>query len=110
MNTQTQVPNLLSSVKLGDLTLKNRVAMAPMTRARAGEKRIPNALMAKYYGQRANAGLIITEGTTISPQANGWQNSPGIYTLEQTQAWKQVVDAVHKKGGKIVVQLWHTGS
>ena len=109
MNTQTQVPNLLSSAKLGDLILKNRVAMAPMTRARAGAERIPNALMAEYYAQRANAGLIITEGTTISPQANGWQNSPGIYTPEQTQAWKPIVEAVHEKGGKIFLQLWHTG-
>ena len=109
MTNQTQVPNLLSSAKLGDLTLKNRVVMAPMTRARAGAKRIPNALMAEYYGQRANAGLIITEGTTISPQANGWVNSPGVYTPEQTQAWKQVVDAVHEQGSKIFLQLWHTG-
>lgn len=109
MTSQTQVPNLLSSVKLGDLTLKNRVVVAPMTRARAGAKRIPNALMAEYYAQRANAGLIITEGTTISPQANGWQHSPGIYTSEQTEAWKLIVDAVHQKGSKIFLQLWHTG-
>ena len=109
MTNQTQVPNLLSSVKLGDLTLKNRVVLAPMTRARAGEQRIPNALMAEYYAQRANAGLIITEGTTISPQANGWQHSPGIYTSEQTEAWKPVVDAVHQQGSKIFLQLWHTG-
>ena len=109
MTNQTQVPNLVSSMKLGDLTLKNRVAMAPMTRARSGADRIPNALMAEYYSQRANAGLIITEGTTISPQANGWQHSPGIYTPEQTEAWKPIVDAVHQQGSKIFVQLWHTG-
>ena len=80
MTMQTQVPNLLKPLKIGDLTLENRVAMAPLTRARSGVDRIPNKLMAQYYAQRANAGLIVTEGTTISPQANGWQNSPGIYT------------------------------
>ena len=109
MTTQIQVPNLLSSVQLSDLTLKNRVVMAPLTRARAGIKRIPNQLMAEYYTQRANAGLIITEATSISPQGNGWQNSPGIYTSEQVDGWKNVVNAVHHGGGKIFLQLWHTG-
>ena len=83
--------------------------MAPMTRARAGSERMPNALMAEYYAQRSGAGLIISEGTTISKQANGWQHTPGIYTAEQTEAWKQVVDAVHAKGTPIFLQLWHTG-
>ena len=83
--------------------------MAPLTRSRAGSERMPNALMAEYYAQRAGAGLIITEGTTISKQANGWLHTPGIYTEEQTQAWKQVVDAVHAKGTPIFLQLWHTG-
>lgn len=109
MTTQTQVPNLLNSIQLGDLVLKNRVAMAPLTRARAGVERIPNDLMAKYYVQRANAGIIITEGTTISPQANGWQNSPGIYTPEQIAGWKDIVKSVHDAGGVIFLQLWHTG-
>ena len=103
------VPHLLSSFKLGDLSLKNRVVMAPLTRSRAGEERIPNALMAEYYAQRAGAGLIITEATTISTGANGWLHTPGIYTAEQTEAWKQVVDAVHAKGTPIFLQLWHTG-
>ena len=109
MTTQSQVPQLLSSVRLGDLNLENRLAMAPMTRARSGADRIPNELMAEYYVQRVNAGLIITEGTTISPQANGWQQTPGIYTPEQTEAWKPIVDAVHAKDGVIFLQLWHTG-
>ena len=109
MTTQTKVPHLLQSFTLKDLSLKNRVVMAPMTRARAGAERIPNALMAEYYAQRAGAGLIITEGTTISKQANGWTHTPGIYTPEQTKAWKQVVDAVHAKDTPIFLQLWHTG-
>ena len=109
MTAQTNVPHLLSSFDLKDLSLKNRVVMAPLTRARAGEERMPNALMAEYYAQRAGAGLIITEGTTISRQANGWLHSPGIYTAEQTEAWKQVVEAVHAKGTPIFLQLWHTG-
>lgn len=100
---------LLSPFDLQGLLLKNRVALAPMTRARAGAERVPNEMMAEYYAQRANAGLIITEATTISKQANGWQNSPGIYTDEQTEAWKQVVEAVHAQGTPIFLQLWHTG-
>ncbi|MBD2771400.1 alkene reductase [Iningainema tapete] len=109
MTTQTLSTNLLSPFNLGDLTLKNRVVMAPMTRARAGEERIPNALMAEYYAQRATVGLIITEATVISTQAIGWQNSPGIYSDEQAEGWKQVVDAVHAKETPIFLQLWHCG-
>ncbi len=101
--------HLLSSFQLGDLTLANRVVMAPMTRGRAGKERIPNAMMAEYYAQRASAGLIITEATSISEQGLGWVDAPGIYKPEQTQGWKQVVDAVHQKGGKIYLQLWHCG-
>ena len=107
--TKTDVPHLLSSFNLQDLSLDNRVVMAPLTRSRAGAKRMPNALMAEYYAQRSGAGLIITEATTISPQANGWLHTPGIYTAEQTEAWKQVVDAVHAQGTPIFLQLWHTG-
>ncbi len=107
--TQTNFSHLLSAFNLGNLSLKNRVVMAPLTRSRAGSERIPNALMAEYYAQRAGAGLIISEGTTISKQANGWLHTPGIYTEAQTQAWKQVVDAVHAKGTLIFLQLWHTG-
>ncbi|MGF1590653.1 MAG: alkene reductase [Pleurocapsa sp.] len=107
--TTTNVPHLLSSFDLKGLTLDNRVVMAPLTRSRAGAARMPNALMKEYYTQRAGAGLIITEGTTISTQANGWLHTPGIYTAEQTEAWKQIVDAVHAKGTPIFLQLWHTG-
>ncbi|ACK71030.1 NADH:flavin oxidoreductase/NADH oxidase [Gloeothece citriformis PCC 7424] len=109
MQVQTQLSSLLSPFELRDLSLKNRVAMAPMTRARAGVERIPNSMMAEYYAQRAGAGLIITEATVISDQANGWQHSPGIYTEEMTEAWKQVVEAVHNKNTPIFLQLWHCG-
>jgi len=101
--------NLLSPFQFHDLRLKNRIAMAPMTRSRAGKQRMPNELMAKYYAQRAAAGIIITEATTVSEQGNGWNESPGIYTDEMAQAWKLTVDAVHAKGSRIILQLWHCG-
>ncbi len=101
--------HLLSPFDLHGLHLKNRVVMAPLTRSRAGEKRIPNALMAEYYAQRASVGLIITEATTISQQANGWLNTAGIYTDEQTEGWKIVTAAVHQKSTPMFLQLWHTG-
>jgi len=100
---------LLDAFQLGDLSLKNRVVMAPMTRARAGEQRLANALMAEYYAQRASAGLIISEATVISEQGIGWPNSPGIYSQEQALAWRPVVDAVHAKGTPIFLQFWHCG-
>jgi len=100
---------LLSPFSLRDLLLKNRVVMSPLTRSRAGKERLPNALMAEYYSQRASAGLIITEATVISKQGIGWLNSPGIYSDEQAEAWKQVVAAVHAKGAPIFLQLWHCG-
>jgi N-ethylmaleimide reductase len=109
MTTQTPTKSLLSPFNLAGLPLKNRVVMAALTRGRAGQKRIPNALMAEYYAQRASVGLIVSEATTISKQAEGWLNSPGIYSEEQTQAWKQVVHAVHAKGTPFFLQLWHTG-
>ena len=91
------------------LELKNRIVMGPLTRGRAGSDRIPNALMADYYSQRASAGLIISEATVISKQGIGWMDSPGIYNDEQEQGWKQVVDAVHEAGGTMFLQLWHCG-
>jgi len=100
---------LLSPLDLHGLQLKNRVVMAPMTRARAGEERLANPLMAEYYSQRSSAGLIITEGTVISEQAIGWLNSPGIYTDQQAETWRQVVDALHAQGTPVFVQLWHCG-
>lgn len=102
-------PGLMSPFQMGDLTLKNRVVLAPLTRGRAGEERLPNATMAEYYAQRASAGLLITEATVISKQANGWQNTPGIYSQAQADGWKQVVEAVHTRGGIIFLQLWHCG-
>lgn len=100
---------LLTPYDLAGMPLRNRVVMAPMTRARAGKTRVPNALMAQYYRQRSNAGLIITEATTISPQANGWVDSPGIYTDEQQAGWAPVVEAIHEAGSRVFLQLWHMG-
>lgn len=100
---------LFSSYNLNDLLLKNRVVMSPLTRSRAGKERLANPLMAKYYSQRATAGMIITEATVISKQGIGWLNSPGIYSDEQAESWRQVVDAVHAKGTYIFLQLWHCG-
>ncbi len=94
---------------LGDLTLPNRIVLAPMTRSRAGTARQPNQLMAEYYAQRSSAGLLITEATTISEEANGWNESPGIYTNEMTEGWKYTTNAVHKMGSAIFLQLWHMG-
>ncbi|MFT7677236.1 MAG: N-ethylmaleimide reductase [Planctomycetota bacterium] len=107
--TSTKNQTLLAPFSMGALTLNNRVVMAPLTRARAGDSRQANALMAEHYAQRAGAGLLISEATTVSAQGNGWVGSPGIYTDEQGESWKQVVDAVHAAGGRIFLQLWHTG-
>jgi len=100
---------LYQPTTLSDLSLKNHIALAPMTRARSGPDRIPNALMAEYYSRRAGVGLIITEATTISAQGNGWNHSPGIYTDEMTEAWKLTTEAVHANSGTVFLQLWHTG-
>ena len=102
-------PHLLSSFDLRGLALRNRVVMAPLTRGRAGRERVPNALMAEYYTQRASAGLIITEATSISEQGLGWVDSPGIYNDAQESGWKQVVAALHAKGTPMFLQFWHCG-
>jgi N-ethylmaleimide reductase len=109
MTESISIGRLFTPFNLQGLTLKNRIVMAPLTRSRAGVERLPNALMAEYYAQRASAGLIITEATVISRQGIGWLNSPGIYSDEQTEAWKQVVAAVHAQGTPIFLQLWHCG-
>ncbi len=109
MTVTTSLPTLLSPFNLGDLALKNRVVLAPMTRSRAGKERMPNRLMAEYYAQRASAGLLITEATVVSKQGIGWLNTPGIYTGAQAEAWKEVVDAVHAAGAPIFLQFWHCG-
>ena len=100
---------LFDPFDLRGLELGNRIVMAPLTRSRSGPNRIPNSLMGTYYAQRASAGLIISEATTVGEMANGWVETPGLYTREQSEAWKPVVAAVHEKGGKIFAQLWHTG-
>ncbi len=99
-----------SPLVLGDLHLKNRVVMAPLTRSRASDDRVPTPMMAEYYAQRASAGLIISEATVISEEANGYLNTPGLFTDAQVQGWKLVTDAVHDKDGLIVAQLWHVGA
>ena len=101
--------NLLSPILIGNYSLKNRTFMAPLTRCRSVEDNIPNDLMATYYGQRASAGLIISEATQISTQGIGYPCTPGIYTSEQIQGWKKITQCVHDKGGKIFLQLWHVG-
>jgi len=100
--------DLLNSYKLGNIDLKNKIVMAPMTRSRALNN-TPNALMAEFYGQRAGAGLIITEGTSPSPNGLGYCRIPGIFSGEQVEGWKKTTKAVHSQGGKIFVQLMHTG-
>ena len=100
---------LFKPLKAGDLELSNRIIMAPLTRCRAVDNRTPNALMAEYYTQRAGAGLIISEATSVTPMGVGYPNTPGIWSQEQIAGWKLTTDAVHKAGGKIVLQLWHVG-
>src|SRR5471032_1698402 len=102
--------HLFDPLTIGDLTLKNRIVMAPLTRARAvGGARVPNALMAKYYVQRASAGLILSEATAVTPQGVGYADTPGLWSDEQVEGWKLVTDAVHQAGGVIFAQLWHVG-
>ena len=102
------MPSLFDPVQAGDLQLANHIVMAPLTRNRAPDA-IPTPLMAEYYVQRATAGLIISEATAISHQAQGYADVPGLYGTEQLDGWKRVTEAVHDAGGKIVVQLWHVG-
>lgn len=101
--------DLFSPVTLGSISLSNRIVMAPLTRNRAGDGGVPQAMNVTYYEQRASAGLIVTEATPISPMAHGYPALPGIYTDAQVAGWKKITDAVHAKGGKIVIQLWHVG-
>ena len=101
--------DFVSPIQFGELKLKNRVVMAPLTRSRATADRVPTELMAEYYAQRASAGLIIAEATVISEEANGYENTPGLFNDAQVEGWKKVTDAVHAKDGLIVSQLWHVG-
>src|SRR6201994_839816 len=106
MSTATK---LFEPYKLGPLTLPNRLVMAPLTRNRALEGLVPNPLAVEYYGQRASAGLLITEATQVSQQGQGYQDTPGIYSKEQVAGWRKVTDRVHANGGRIFIQLWHVG-
>lgn len=101
--------DLLSPLKAGAFTLKNRVVLAPLTRTRASEGRVPNAMMRDYYVQRASAGLQLTEATSVTPMGVGYPDTPGIWSDEQVTGWKSITDAVHSAGGTILLQLWHVG-
>lgn len=103
------MPTLFDSLRVGDLTLPNRVIMAPLTRCRASAGRVPNAMMAEYYAQRASTGLILTEATIVSAQGAGYPDTPGIWSDEQVAGWKLTTQAVHEAGGRIFLQLWHVG-
>ena len=101
--------SLFEPLRFGDISVTNRVVMAPLTRNRAAAQQVPSALAVEYYTQRASAGLIVTEASQISPEGQGYLDTPGIHSPEQVAAWRKVTEAVHAKGGKIVIQLWHVG-
>lgn len=103
------MPALFDPLQLGPLALPNRIFLAPLTRSRAGQQRVPNALMAEYYRQRSSAGLILTEATSVTPMGVGYANTPGIWSQEQVEGWKLITHAVHEAGGHIFLQLWHVG-
>ena len=103
------MPTLFDAITVGDLTLKNRIVMAPLTRCRADEGRVPNAMMAEYYAQRSGAGLILSEATSVTPMGVGYPDTPGIWSDAQVAGWKLATDAVHQAGSRIFLQLWHVG-
>src|ERR1700722_12526653 len=104
------MPTLFDPLKLGALTLPNRIVMAPLTRSRAlPDSRVPSDLAVEYYRQRAGAGMILTEATSVTPMGVGYAATPGIWSDEQTEGWKKVIHAVHGAGGRILLQLWHVG-
>jgi len=103
------VSSLFEPIKIGELNLPNRIIMAPMTRCRASAGRVPNELMAQYYAQRASAGLIVSEATSVLPQGVGYPDTPGIWSDAQVLGWRKVTDAVHAAGGRMLLQLWHVG-
>jgi N-ethylmaleimide reductase len=102
-------PTLFSPFRMGDMELRNRIVMAPLTRNRAGPGNVPRDLAVTYYAQRAGAGLIVTEATQVSPDGQGYQATPGIHSPEQIAGWRRVTEAVHARQGRIVLQLWHVG-
>jgi 2,4-dienoyl-CoA reductase-like NADH-dependent reductase (Old Yellow Enzyme family) len=103
------MPSLFDPIQLGDLLLPNRILMAPLTRLRGTADHVPTPIMADYYAQRATAGLIISEGIPVDPLGVGYANVPGLWSKEQTEAWKPITAAVHKAGGRILAQIWHVG-
>lgn len=103
------MPSLFDPLKIGDLTLPNRIVMAPLTRSRSGSERTPGPLVAAYYAQRASAGLIISEATSVTPMGVGYADTPGIWSEAQVEGWKLTTEAVHRAGGLIFMQLWHVG-
>ena len=104
------MPSLFDPIRIGDLELRNRIFMAPLTRARAGGgKRVPNDLMVEYYRQRSGFGLILTEATAVTPMGVGYADTPGIWSDEQVEGWQKITDTVHSEGGAIFLQLWHVG-
>ncbi len=103
------MPSLFDPLTMGELALPNRIVMAPLTRCRASAGRVPNAMMAEYYVQRASAGIIFSEATSVTPMGVGYPDTPGIWSKEQVEGWKQVTRAVHNAGGRMLLQLWHVG-
>src|SRR6202046_3460225 len=103
------MPSLFDPLQLGEVAPKNRIVMAPLTRARSGEERTPGPLVAQYYAQRATAGLIISEATSVTPMGVGYADTPGLWSDEQVKGWKLVTSAVHKAAGRIFAHLWHVG-
>lgn len=100
---------LFEPLEAGAFELTNRIVMAPLTRCRASEGRVPNALMAEYYAKRADFGLILSEATSVEPMGVGYPDTPGIWSDDQVEGWRLVTDAVHQAGGQILLQLWHDG-
>jgi 2,4-dienoyl-CoA reductase-like NADH-dependent reductase (Old Yellow Enzyme family) len=103
------MPTLFDPLRLGDITLPNRIVMAPLTRSRSGETRTPGPLVAEYYAQRASAGLIISEATSVTSRGVGYADTPGLWSEAQVDGWRLTTDAVHRAGGLIFAQLWHVG-
>jgi N-ethylmaleimide reductase len=101
--------SLFDPIRFGDLHLANRIVMAPLTRSRSAPGQVPSSLAVEYYRQRASAGLIVTEGSQVSPEGQGYVDTPGIHSVEQVAGWRRVTDAVHAEGGRIAIQLWHVG-
>jgi 2,4-dienoyl-CoA reductase-like NADH-dependent reductase (Old Yellow Enzyme family) len=103
------MPGLFDPLAMGELTLPNRILMSPLTRCRASAGRVPNAMMKEYYVQRASAGIIFSEATAVTPMGVGYPDTPGIWSQEQVEGWKQITRAVHAAGGRMLLQLWHVG-